>query len=210
VGDEEAINAALEALLARKAPEAIMLGRIAASGRLARRLELARGVQRWAAQERAGRSEDSRAMTRELNSQLRDCFSRVSLAMDSRTVTIAALRQTKGADLPIEVRFDRRDCPRYAPEGRRCRLHRWWSEREIVDALREWAEEHGRSPKLADWHFSDPSRPTSHTVRRRLGSWNKALRRAGLEPAPRVSHYQSRAQEIHRERAPGRKTSRTC
>jgi hypothetical protein len=186
-GDDDATDAALEALLARMAPEAFMLLRVAISGRLARRLELAHRTQSWAAQERTGRSDASRSVTRELNRLLRGSFGGVSLAMDRQAVTIVAYRQTDGAAIPVEARFDRRDCPRYAPEHRRGRIHRRWEDSEIIDTLRAWATEHGRSPKLTDWFFTDPDHPTSHTVRRRFGSWRKALKRAGLKPAGRVS-----------------------
>jgi len=135
-GDAAAINAALEALLARVAPEAIELQRMATSGRLAGRLELARRPQGWAAQERAGRTDASRGETRELNHLLPACFSGVSLAMDHQAVTIVAYRRTSGAPVPVEVRFHRRDCPRYAPECRRGRVHRTWEDSEIINALR--------------------------------------------------------------------------
>jgi len=125
--------------------------------------------------------------TRELNQLLRGRFARVSLAMDREAVTIVAYRHTDGAPLPVEVRFDRRDCERYAPESRRGHVHRTWEESEMIDALRAWADENGRSPKLTDWFLSDPDRPTSHTARRRFGSWTKALKRAGLRPAARAS-----------------------
>jgi hypothetical protein len=203
VGDDAAIDAALEALLARMAPEAMVLQRIARTGRLALRLELARRTQGWAAQERAGRTDASRSETRELNHLLRGCFSGVSLAMDHQAVTIVAQRRTGGAPLPVEVRFRRRDYARYAPDSRRGRVHTTWEDSEIIDALRTWADEHGRSPKLTDWFFSDPDRPTSHSVRRRFGSWTKALQRAGLKPAARVSRYRPRqSHDPRRRRSP--------
>jgi hypothetical protein len=111
--------------------------------------------------------------------------------VDHRAVTIVACRQTDGVSLPVEVRFERRDCPRYAPESRRGRVHRSWEESEMIDALRAWADQHGRSPKLTDWFFNDADRPTSHTVRRRFGSWTKALKHAGLEPARRNCGWES-------------------
>jgi hypothetical protein len=181
-GDDAAIDAALEALLAQVAPEAMVLKRMAMSSRLACRLELARRTRGWAAQERAGRTDASRSETSELNQLLRSCLSGVSLAMDQQAVTIVAHRRTSGVPLPVEARFDRRDCPRYVPESRRGRVHRTWEDSEIIDALRTWADGHGRSPKLTDWFFTDPDRPTCHTVRRRFGSWTKALGRAGLSP----------------------------
>jgi DNA invertase Pin-like site-specific DNA recombinase len=192
-GDASAVDAALQALLVRMAPEAMMLQRLASSGRLARRLDLARRMQSWASQERTGRTAASRGITRELNHQLRVHFASVTLAMDRHAITIVACARTDGASLSITTRFSSRDYRDYAPENRRCRVHRTWEEAEIIDALRTWTKEHGRSPKLTDWHFTDPDRPTSHTVRRRFGSWGKALHRAGLKPAARVKTYRPRS-----------------
>ncbi len=191
-GDDIATDEALEALLARMAPEVIVLRRMAASSRLARRLELARQIQSWAAQEHTGRTDASRARTGELNRLLRGCFSSVSLAMDKRAITIAAHRHNDGAPATVEERFDRRDSERYAPESRHGHLHRTWEDTEILAALQAWAEEHGRSPKITEWYGSDPDRPTSHTARRRFGSWRNALKRAGLKPAARATRYRPR------------------
>jgi DNA invertase Pin-like site-specific DNA recombinase len=187
-GDDGATDVALEALLARMAPELTVLGRTAISGRLARRLELARRTQTWAAQERGGRTDASRQETRELNRLLRGCFAGVSVAMDRQAMTIVAARNAQGASGPVVVRVDRRDFCRYVPVSRSGRVRRTWDDADIIDALREWAADRGRSPKLSDWHFTDPDRPTSHTVRRRFGSWTKALKRAGLNPASRAEY----------------------
>ena len=192
VGDDTETDEALEALLARMAPEVIALRQMATSGRLARRLELARQIQSWVTQEHTGRTEVSRELTRELNQRLRDYFSCVSLAMETRVVTIVAHRRTDGAPLPVEVRFDRGHYESYAPESRRGRVYRRWDEAEIIAALQTWADEHGRSPKMTDWFGSGPDRPTCHTARRRFGTWTNALERAGLKPAARVTRYRPR------------------
>lgn len=199
-GDDSTTDLALEALLLRMAPEALVLQQIFSSGRFTRQLELARRTQGWAAQESAGRSDASREETRELNSLLRGCFARVCIVMDRWAITIVAHRRTDRGPLPIEVQFEHRDYFRHAPESRRTRVHKTWEDSEMLDALRTWAKEHGRSPKLTDWFFADPDRPTCHTVRRRFGSWRKALRRAGLKPAARVSRYSTRKPD---ERYPG-------
>lgn len=57
-----------------------------------------------------------------------------------------------------------------------------WTDQEILDALRSWADKHGRSPRWTDWKLSEPDHPTSVTVWERCGSWNDALEMAGLEP----------------------------
>lgn len=67
---------------------------------------------------------------------------------------------------------------------------RTWTAGEIVDALKAWAEENGRSPSFADWRYRDPAgrRPTASVVRDHHGSWLAALTAAGLTPrssAPR-------------------------
>ena len=93
-GAEAALDHALEALLARVVPEAILLKRIAASSRMGRRFDLVRSVESWAADELGSRTDSSRARTRELNEDLRTRFSRVSVAMDGRYVDIVAHRPT--------------------------------------------------------------------------------------------------------------------
>lgn len=63
-------------------------------------------------------------------------------------------------------------------------LKRRWSDQEILDALKYWAERYGRTPKWSEWSYKDEEglRPTNMTVWSRCGSWNDALVMAGLEP----------------------------
>jgi hypothetical protein len=56
-----------------------------------------------------------------------------------------------------------------------------YDEDEILDQLRAWATEHGRSPSSKEW-MAGPGRVSRDTVQRRFGSWTEGLRRAGLEP----------------------------
>jgi DNA invertase Pin-like site-specific DNA recombinase len=186
-GDEAALDHALEALLARVAPEAMLLKRIAASSRMGRQLDLVRSVESWAADELASRTDSSRAKTRELNADLRTRFSRVSVAMDGRYVDIVAHRRASNSgrndERRIDARFDRREAQRYLPLARRSRLlHRTWDDAEIIASLQDWAAANGRSPKCTDWARASWDRPSSITVRLRFGGWRKALRRAGLKP----------------------------
>ena len=186
-GDEAAVDRALEALLARVAPETMLLKRIAASGWVARQLELARTIESWAAGERAGRTDSSRASTRELNAALRARFNRVSVTMDGRYVEIVAHRQSTNTghkhEPAIYARFDRRESQRYLPLARRSKLlHRLWDDAEIIASMQDWAAAHGRSPKCTDWSRASWDRPDDLTVRRHFGGWRKALRRAGLQP----------------------------
>jgi len=63
-------------------------------------------------------------------------------------------------------------------------MTRKWTDQEILDALKYWAERFGRTPKWSDWGKADPEglRPTNMTVWSRCGSWTDALVMAGLEP----------------------------
>jgi DNA invertase Pin-like site-specific DNA recombinase len=186
-GDEAALDHALEALLARVAPEAMLLKRIAASSRMGRQLDLVRSLESWAADELASGTDSSRAKTHELNADLRTRFSRVSVAMDGRYVDIVAHRRASNTgrddERRIDARFDRREAQRYLPLARRSKLlHRMWDDAEIIASLQDWATANGRSPKCTDWARASWDRPSAITVRLRFGGWRKALRRAGLKP----------------------------
>ena len=192
-GDDAALDRALQTLLARVAPETMLLKGIAASSRVGRQLELARRIDSWAAGERAGRTDSSRAATRELNAALRARFSCVSVAMDGRYFEIVAHRRSPNTGLKderrISARFDRRESQRYLPLARRSKLlRRLWDDAEIIASLQDWAAANGRSPKCTDWSRASWDRPDALTVRRHFGGWRKALRRAGLKPDGREYH----------------------
>jgi hypothetical protein len=90
--------------------------------------------------------------------------------------------------------------PGRAPE--RCRAcageqRRSWSEQDILEAIRDWAELTGSPPVLADWspahapagskasdrYRSQPGRwPSASTVVKRFGSMRTAVEAAGLRP----------------------------
>lgn len=58
-----------------------------------------------------------------------------------------------------------------------------WTRATIRQALFEWRFEHGRSPKAEEWRASeDPRWPSTSTVIRLFGSWNKAIVSAGYTP----------------------------
>jgi hypothetical protein len=65
---------------------------------------------------------------------------------------------------------------------------RRWSRERILDALRAWAQAHGRPPRPSEWRQGDPNgeRPSAQVVVRRFGSWALALDAAGLDSQPRV------------------------
>jgi hypothetical protein len=95
---------------------------------------------------------------------------------------------------PVEVRLDRRGWARASrASGRTQRRQAEWTDEEILAALREWAARHGRSPSSYEWIAGSPDRPASLCVRRRFGSWRRALKRAGLKPGPRRLPYWSDA-----------------
>jgi Homing endonuclease associated repeat len=79
-------------------------------------------------------------------------------------------------------------------------VSRKWTDQEILDALAQWAEKHGRPPKWDDWVKADPSHPASMTVWQRCGRWGDALILAGLEPinSPKGSFDKRRALQMRK------------
>lgn len=76
--------------------------------------------------------------------------------------------------------------------------HRAWGRKDIVNAIRLWAQQFGEPPRWVDW---TPSRaralgiplqpgvaegywPSGRQVERVFGTWNKGLEAAGFEPRP--------------------------
>jgi hypothetical protein len=60
--------------------------------------------------------------------------------------------------------------------------HRYaWTREEALERLAAWARAHGRAPVIADAR-ADPSVPGLGSCQLRFGSWNAALRAAGLSP----------------------------
>lgn len=62
---------------------------------------------------------------------------------------------------------------------------RFWDREEILDALRDFGEFHGRAPSAPEW-ARIPGNPHVSTVERRFGSWNAGLRAAGFDLPPQV------------------------
>lgn len=182
-GDERQIDGALEALRTRHSPKAAMLQRIAAASQTARRLELAQRFEAWASTEPTARSEVTRAEARALNHVLHGWFSAVTIATDADSVLIVAHRRS--ASGPVQARFDRREWMRWSAVARhRQRIRNEWRDAEIIGALQAWADARGHPPRARDWARVGGSRyPCCGTVRRRFGSLQEALIRAGLQPA---------------------------
>jgi hypothetical protein len=57
-----------------------------------------------------------------------------------------------------------------------------WDKERIIYTMREYAETHGRPPKVSDWRAANDSHPDPGTVARRFGSWGTALAAAGFLP----------------------------
>jgi hypothetical protein len=55
-----------------------------------------------------------------------------------------------------------------------------WSPKRVIDALRKWAAEEGRPPSYGDASGA-PGLPSTRAVKVLFGSWNNALRTAGLQ-----------------------------
>ena len=58
---------------------------------------------------------------------------------------------------------------------------RIWTKDEMLQALQAWASTKGRVPRMLDWQVSSPENPNTTAVIREFGSWNHAIKEAGLE-----------------------------
>jgi hypothetical protein len=185
-GDEQKLGATLGSLIDRRAPEAAMMRLTASSHRRNRECEDVRALERWAEQEQFGRTEVTREEARSLNRTIRSWFSTVTITMDDRSVTIAALpRNAEGDADPTrrrEVHFDLQDWMRRAPPPRSHRP-RAWKDAEILGSLQAWADTNGRSPRSQEWVEATADHPGSKTVRKHFATWAHALRQADLKPA---------------------------
>jgi hypothetical protein len=66
--------------------------------------------------------------------------------------------------------------------GYRRRLHSWWGDEEILEAIRTWTELHGRAPNTRDWANATEDHPTAAVVTRRFMAWKLGLMAAGVTP----------------------------
>jgi hypothetical protein len=192
-GDEQRLEQAIEAEFARMQPHAALIREVAISQRQARELADAERLGTWIAKERGGRTRASREQCSELNALLRTWFSQISIDVSSRTVELTATRrQGAGAPKPpTRLSIDRASWMRSAArEHGHVIRYVSWEKAEVIGALQGWADVNGRSPTPSDWRYSGAGHPCALTVRRRLGGWNRALRKAGLEPPPRGPRHE--------------------
>lgn len=61
---------------------------------------------------------------------------------------------------------------------------REWTDEELIERLRTWADAHGLPPSQADWPRATDEWPSHSQVSRRWGNFNKGVKAAGLTPLP--------------------------
>jgi hypothetical protein len=60
-----------------------------------------------------------------------------------------------------------------------------WTPLMVAAAISRWNTDHDRPPVMTEWDQAGPWWPSAFIVRRVYGTWNNAIRSAGLEPSPR-------------------------
>lgn len=189
-GDDERLDASIERMAARVMPELAIHRRLIATRRLNRRQILEQHIQAWA--DALGRPADDErhGETRALNTELREWFTEILVANTVADTVMTAHQRpspTEGRFPPAaEVRVNRRAWARTSRNaGQTPRRQAAWSNEQILAALQDWTTRHGRPPNSCEWIAGSPDRPSSICVRRRFGSWEHALKRAGLKPNTR-------------------------
>jgi hypothetical protein len=206
-GDDARLDESIERMVSRVAPELAIHRRIAATRRRSRRQLLERELHAWVEARTAPPTEESRRETRALNGELREWFAVVHVRNTATDTVIAGRRpptpQEGMYSPPVEVRLSRAAWARASRSaGRRPRRPAAWSDEEIIAALQDWAARHGRAPNSCEWLPGSPDRPGSLCVRRRFGTWERALKRAGLKVnARRQGRYWTNAEIINSLRA---------
>jgi Resolvase, N terminal domain/Homing endonuclease associated repeat/Recombinase zinc beta ribbon domain/Recombinase len=191
--DERGLEQAIEYEFSRLQPHAALIRQTAISQRQARELADAERLRTWIAQERAGRTDESREQCAELNALLRSWFSQISIKVSATSVELSASRRpgAQAPRAPARLSIDRRSWARSAGrQGGQLRRYVTWERSELLGALQGWADVHGRSPKATEWRQGDANRPGDITVRHTLGTWSEALRKAGLPPAPGTKQHE--------------------
>lgn len=186
-GEEERLNESIERMAARVMPELAIHRRLTASRRQSRREAVIEELHAWAEARGRPPTEERRQETLKLNSALREWFASIHVHNTLTDTVITAQQHPSPLEarnpLPAEFRLERGAWARASVDaGRRPRRPASWSDDEILAALRAWAIRHGRAPNSYEWKPGSPDRPSSICVRRRFGSWDRALKRAGLKP----------------------------
>jgi DNA invertase Pin-like site-specific DNA recombinase len=185
-GDLQRIDATLASLIDGRAPEATLLRRSDRSRRGGLHAEAVLTFEVWAEQEQIQRTETTREAARTLNETLRTWFSRIAVTTDPMTVTIATTRRSTAVHRPprtAEIQIDLQEWAR-SPQARWLRRrYRRWNDADILAALQDWTDIHGRSPKAEEWKEAELDHPVPSTVRSHFKTWDHALKKAGLKPA---------------------------
>jgi hypothetical protein len=183
--DESAIDAALEQLLARMNPEAAVARQLAAGSRDTRRLEAVKEFAAWASDDKAERTDASRREAARLNGALHNWLTKVVVAIDADSLSIAVERKPSALHSAKQrsVSFDRSEWHGFSPVALQTQPHIYWDRAGILGALQRWAQEHGQAPRARDWKIGSFDHPIAATVRRHFKTWARALRAAGLKPA---------------------------
>jgi hypothetical protein len=63
------------------------------------------------------------------------------------------------------------------------RVHTWWSDTEILDAISAWTIAHRAPPNTRDWAVAADSHPTAAVVTARFATWGAAIRASLVVPA---------------------------
>jgi len=165
-------------------PYTALSAHVVGSQRRARELADTQSLRDWIEREAHGRTEQTRTESDQLARLLRSWFGAISLRASESTVVIEARRRhADGLAAPALVRIDRTAWSRLAPAGHRQLAHRnAWAQAEMIGVLQAWSDRHGHSPAQHEWKLASEAHPSAWTVCRHFGDWNRALRKAGLEP----------------------------
>jgi hypothetical protein len=185
-GDDSELDQLIAAMVARVAPDLVIRRQLGASRRETRQQTLEHRIDAWALTTDGPSTQQQRDETRALNTELHEWLTEVR-AHNTITETVITAQSrpapTEGRfPQPVEIRLNRRGWARTSQTGgRRPRRQASWSDQEILAELQDWAARHGRAPNSCEWLTGSPDRPGSLCIRRRFGSWERAIKRAGLK-----------------------------
>jgi hypothetical protein len=155
----------------------------------------------WSTADLDGRAADETKRADHLNRLLRGWFDHIEIGHSNEEVILrptlrppTSARYDKpdellGPPVPSVLRTSKTEWAislRAAGIGHRHR-HPWHTE-EILDSMRHWAIQHGRSPRFSDWLTAGPDHPNHTTVFHHFGRWTNALQAANLPPSAHRAH----------------------